>query len=420
MKKLFLSIFFLYTIVFMLTGCGDRTDSRTESDSPVHAVFVLGSTANTPVLNIPAAADLISRVCAQGGSTVSFLVADGQPYLFDEITAPEVDSSYSKTKQKQIIEARVAEMTSIVSEALAREPHADYLGAIEMAGRILQSFDDDYEKELVIFGSCLSDVEPLDFSKMYLDNIDTEQVMDTLRATDNIAKLEGCSVTVYNCGDVAAPQKTLSPAERKVLQQIWESILEAGGPETLIFATDLPTQLVYEGLPEVNTVPVVVESAALKEKEADAEPVRAPEADAVVFDETVIRFEPGAATLVDPQAAMEAIHEVRQFMEDHPEKKALLVGCTARWGNEEDSLSLSFDRAAAIRSLFTDAGIRKDRLTILGTGWMSPFYKNDQAKDGGLDESIAPGNRSTVWIDAESGLAELVLNSNYADKFLTE
>ena len=77
MKKLFLSIFFLYAIVFTLTGCEDRTDSRTENDNPVHAVFVLGSTANTPVLNIPAAADLISRVCAQGGSTVSFLVADG-------------------------------------------------------------------------------------------------------------------------------------------------------------------------------------------------------------------------------------------------------------------------------------------------------------------------------------------------------
>lgn len=420
MKKLCISLFMLYTFIAALTGCEKQTDSRPEAGGPVHAVFVLGSTSNTPVLNLSAVADLIRRICAQGGSTISLIVADGQPRLFDEITAPEVDASYSKAKQKQIIEARVAEIMSVAKEALAREPHADYLEAIQMAGRILQSFDDDYEKELIIFGSCLSDVEPLDFSTMYLDNIDTENVVGALRATDNIADLENCRVTVYNCGDVAAPQKTLSPTERKILQQIWEGILDAGKPESLAFATDLPTQFVYEGLPEVNTVPVVREGNALPDDDTDAEPDTATEADAVIFDETVISFEPGTADLKDPKAAMAAIHEVSRSMEEHPEKKALLIGCTARWGSEEDSLSLSFARAAAIRNLFVNAGIRKDRLKVLGTGWLSPFHKNDQAKDGGLDESVAPQNRSTIWIDTESSLAGLVLNSADADKFVTE
>lgn len=309
----------LYTAIAALTGCEQQTDSRPGAGGPVHAVFVLGSTSNTPVLNLSAVADLIRRICAQGGSTISLIVADGQLRLFDEITAPEVDASYSKAKQKQIIEARVAEITAVAGEALARE-----------------------------------------------------------------------------------------------------GILDAGKPESLAFATDLPTQFVYEGLPEVDTVPVVMEGGALQKKSADAEPDKAPEVDAVIFNETVISFEPGTADLKDPKAAMAAIHEVSRSMEEHPEKKALLIGCTARWGSEKDSLSLSFARAAAIRNLFVNAGIREDRLKVLGTGWMSPFYKNDQAKDSSLDETVAPGNRSTIWIDTESSLAKLVLNSADADKFVTE
>ena len=51
---------------------------------------------------------------------------------------------------------------------------------------------------------------------------------------------------------------------------------------------------------------------------------------------------------------------------------------------------------------------------------MSCFWKNDQKEDGGLDETIAPDNRSVVWIDRNSKLAESILNDTDASKFMIE
>ncbi len=416
MKKFIITIILLYALIVTLSGCSESSNDSIETEQPIHAVLVLGSTSNTPKLNISATADLLDRICSQGGS-VAIIVADGQPYLFDEIDVPEIDSSYSKSKKKQIAETRVTEIISIIEEALAKEPHADYLEAIRMASRIIHSFNDQYEKHIVIFGSCLSDVAPLNFSEMYLDNIDIEKIICNLNITENIPTLDGCYMTVYNCGDTVAPQKPLSNIERKILQEVWEGILYAGNPEKVTFATNLPTQLIYEGLPEVDTVPVVSESNELEEKE-NVEQLEM--TDAVIFDETVINFKPNTAELINPQLAIAAIDEVSQYMKENPEKNALLIGCTAQWGSEQDCLCLSFERALAVQKLFIDTGIREDRLKVVGTGFLSLFYKNDKGQDGNLDELIAPQNRSVIWVDAESSLAELIWKSEEVDKFLID
>ena len=82
-------------------------------------------------------------------------------------------------------------------------------------------------------------------------------------------------------------------------------------------------------------------------------------------------------------------------------------------------IKLSYERGLAVKRLFTDAGITADRVSVIGTGWHSCFYKNDGGPDA-LNEEIAPENRSTVWVRADSALAKQVTESAEAKYYIWE
>lgn len=383
----------------ILTGCDSADQNRQEEKMPVHVVLIVQAVSTVPVLNLDPAAELIRKVCSISGSSIDIIVADGKPWKYASIMPEDIDLSLSRTMQDQILEERVQELTAIAVSAEAVNPESDLIKAIEMGARQMHSYQDG-EKQLIVCGSCINTVQPLPMQEMILSIMDIEAVIQNLMEESCIVDLSGINISLFYLGDTCGMQQTLPNQDKICLKNFWKEYLNAGHPESLTFYDDLPSEYIYEGLPEMSTVPVMESGSALKavtEEEMEAVEV-------VSFDEQSIAFLPGSAELSDPDAASEAISVVAEYMKK-TNTNALLVGTTARWGNLSDSILLSYQRAVAIKSLFTERGVDQNNLTVIGTGWLSLFYQNDESADGGLDENIAPLNRACIWVRESTELA---------------
>ena len=100
-------------------------------------------------------------------------------------------------------------------------------------------------------------------------------------------------------------------------------------------------------------------------------------------------------------------------MKENPDISILIAATTADWGSSEYQSQLSSDRAAVIRKCFIDAGVEESRLSTIGLGSTSGFYKYDHNSDGSLNEEIASKNRSIVIMDQNSDRASQILEGSF-------
>ncbi len=416
MKKNRFMMFLLCAILIgsFLTGCDSANSKQQEEKTSVHAVLIVQAVSTVPMLNLDPVADLMRKVCSIPGSSIDIIVADGQPWKYASIMPEDIDLSLSKSMQDQILEERVQELTAIAVSAVAANPESDLIKAVEMSARLMRGYHDG-EKQLILCGSCINTVQPLPMQEMILSSMNIDSVIQNLMDESNIVDLSDINISIFYLGDTCGIQKTLPNQDKLCLKDFWRKYLNAGNPKSLVFYDDLPSEFSYEGLPEMSTVPVVESGSALESvTEEEMETV-----EAVSFGEQSISFEPGSAELSDPDAASEAISIVAEYMKKTG-TKGLLVGTTARWGNLSDSISLSYQRAIAVKSLFTDSGVDEKNLTVIGTGWLSLFYQNDEDADGELDENIAPFNRACIWVNESSELAGQIWEDEDFPEFYVE
>ena len=390
-------------------GCGNSEKKADAEIAPVHAVFVLGAHANSPVIRFDAVSDLLDR-CVREDSTLTIICADGSPYVSAKASVPPMEEGLSPEKQKTIREENAAAVTAALEGTKAKSDHADYLRALSMASDDLASYNDGTEKVLVVMGSMLSDVKPLDFSSMVLNKVDSGAAVDGLSSAGAVPNFKDVTVHTYFMGSTVAPQKSLTDAEKDNLAGLYTGLFKAGGAKDVNVHPDLASESAYEGLPKVNVVPVMATDSVLSEKEVP---------DAVTLADSTLGFEPDSTAFTDTDKARSGVETLCAYMRQNPDCKALLVGTTAKWGDDSASIKLSYERGLAVKRLFTDAGISADRISVVGTGWHSCFYKNDGGPDA-LNEEIAPENRSTVWVRADSALAKQVMESTESKHYIRE
>lgn len=416
MKKLikFLLLVLSFSCLTILTGCSSNENvDNIDTSTPVHVAIVIQSVKNVPVINISAADELISEVCAIPNSSISIIVADGIPWNMMSAELDEIDSSFSEEMKEQILKERVQKLIKVATTAVATNPETDMIGAIELATRYLQSYEEG-RKELIIFGSCINTVSPLPMQDIILSTMDVDMIIRNLTEQFYIVDLQNINVTIFNLGDTCDSQKPLTNEDKATLKTFWTTFFEAGNANKITFKSNLPSNLIYENLPHVSTVPVVERQITL-----DKFTKEIVQTGAISFDEKIISFKKGSAILAEPKIAKEAISIVAKYMISN-KTEAMLIGCTANWGELEDSISLSYERAKAIKTLFLEAGVNEKQLTVIGTGWLSCFYQNDKKENGELDETIAPNNRTCIWINKSSELTKKIFNDSDFEKFLTE
>ena len=421
MKKVKLFPIFMSSVLATaaLAGCGSATKSdpapAPARGQEIHLAVIIGSHGNAPLPNFGLIEDQVYNACYTYGS-VTLVCDDGDPFTI-VIDIPPEDDNLSTSKYKQIANEQTKQILSAASQMQAKTEEVNTLKAIQLGARSLESMEtesDDVKliRQMIVLDSCLSTTGALSFSEHNLSNIDTADIVSQLQEIDEIPALDDVSVTVYTCGDTAGKkQKALPEASRKVLKNVWESILEAGNADVNI-KDDLPLSSIFdeEALPSVTPVTVVQDIVDIHDVEEVADAFA--EGGVISFDEKSIAFEMGTANLANKAAAKDVLNYVAEYMKVHPDFKLLVCGTTACWGGEEYCMNLSNDRASAVcQLLINDFGIDKSRVQAAGVGYsFDDFYTYDQTPDGELDEAIAPSNRSVKLINLDSDTASRILS----------
>lgn len=153
---------------------------------------------------------------------------------------------------------------------------------------------------------------------------------------------------------VEAPQEKLTPKQSNNLTSIWKAVVEASGGEFVsndYIAVSDETRTT-DSLPSVSVVdipsdtPIVFDTDVLEQ--TDAEESNAFD-EPVALEESQVEFVADEAAYRNPEAALETIRPIADYLAEHESVSLLLVGSTAGDITDESALRLSQARADAVK-----------------------------------------------------------------------
>jgi len=109
----------------------------------------------------------------------------------------------------------------------------------------------------------------------------------------------------------------------------------------------------------------------------------------VLFDVNKATLKPGAERNID---------KIGEFMNNYPERVAIVEGHTDSMGDDDYNMDLSRDRAATVRTALLQRGVDLSRITIQGFGESLPVASNDTSvgrQENRRVEIIFPDDKST-------------------------
>lgn len=404
--KLFTTICLL-AVTAGLTGCGSQTAS--EEDSGLAAVCcAIAPTANSQGLNMnsPLVQDTIYDTILDYGY-ISVVVIDGNPELA-AADSYDIDPQYKKaSKEKLKTDARsnAANLLTFMENQVADDAQVDYLEGLRMAVRSLSSLEGYDSRTIVVIGTGLSTQGILNFQNNLL-SAEPDAVIDLLEEKDEIPDFTGITVVWQQMGDVAAPQQSLSQTQRKCLQAIWGGIVERGGGTFVyndIMANPVDPAASY---PKVDTIELPAETPVGFDEEmfnAEAEDLLG---GPLTLTEEQVSFVPDKAAYLDEEEAIATIRPIAEYLAANDKIKVLLAGCTAGDEDSDYTMTLSQERADAVRNTLIRLGVDESRIVAVGLGSGDPWH----VYGAGYEGSIASGNRKVVLLDASSDMAKEILS----------
>ena len=382
MKKRFTALFLTICLAVSavgLTGCGDQTSAETTSS--MNAVcYAIAPTANSQGLNMssPLVQDTIYDTILEYGY-ISVVVVDGEPEMV-AADSYDIDAQYkkaSKEKLKTDARAKATNLIAYMESQVANDAQVDYLEGLRMAVRSLSSLEGYDSKTIVVIGTGLSTQGgTLNFQNNLL-SVEPEAVLDQLEEKNEIPDFTGITVVWQQMGDVASPQEDLSQTQKKRLQEIWSGIVERGGGTFVyndIMANPVDTETSYPAV----------------------DPVELPMDPPIGFDETMFDTE-DESILEEP---------IADYLIEHEQITVLLAGTTAGDEDSDYTMTLSQERADAVRDTLIQFGVDESRIVTVGLGSSDPWH----VYGAGYEGSIASGNRKVVLLDASSDTAKDILS----------
>ena len=410
MKKKFAALFTTICLAVSavgLTGCGSQTSA--EETSGMNAVcYVIAPTANSQGLNMssPLVQDTIYDTILEYGY-ISVVVVDGEPEMV-AADSYDIDAQYkkaSKEKLKTDARAKATNLIAYMESQVANDAQVDYLEGLRMAVRSLSSLEGYDSKTIVVIGTGLSTQGTLSFQNNLL-SVEPEAVLDQLEEKNEIPDFTGITVVWQQMGDVASPQEDLSQTQRKRLQEIWSGIVERGDGTFVyndIMANPVDTEASY---PVVDTVELPMETPiGFDEVMFDTEDESILE-EPVMLTEEQVSFVPDKSTYLNEEEAVATIQPIADYLIEHKQVTVLLAGTTAGDEDSDYTMTLSQERADAVRDTLIQFGVDESRIVTVGLGSSDPWH----VYGAGYEGSIASGNRKVVLLDASSDTAKDILN----------
>lgn len=398
-------------LVSTLTGCTKESANDTPTEKTA-VCFVVGGHANSQGLNMngPLVQDTVYSTIRNYGF-IGVVNADGKPEVV-HAASYDIDAKYkSASKDKLDMDARSKATNIIVSmqSVVANDPEVDYLAALRLAVRTLSSLEGYDSKRIIVLGTGLSTTGVLDFNNNLI-SAEPDVVVNLLNDKSEIPDFSGITVYWQQMGDVAAPQKDLTSAQRMKLQRIYGGLIEAGGGifiynEIIANPTDVTSQLpavTPVELPDDTPIcfdPVAFEETAEEEENVFKEPV--------ILTEEQVTFIGDKAEYLNPEEAMKTLQPIAEYLVQHPSISIMLAGTTAGDKDSDYTMSLSRARAESVKSTLVDLGVDETRILAVGLGSTNdPWH----IWDAGYDGPAASSNRKVVLLDASSDTALSILN----------
>ena len=385
------------TLVSALTGCSVNGEKTPAEQAAV--CYVIANTANSKGLNFnsPLVQDTIYSTVRNYG-IIAIVNADAKPEIV-HAASYDIDAKYkSASKEKLDMDAR-AKATNIVlcmQSVVADDPEIDYLESLRLAVRTLSPLDGYNSKSIVLLGTGLSTAGVMNFSNNLI-SAEPEFIVNLLDEKSEIPDFTGITVYSQQLGDVAAPQQELTSAQRIKLEKIYGGIVEAGGG-TFIYNDIIPNPvdetMQYPFVTPVSLpsdTPISFEDVVFEDDNAFEEPV--------FLTEEKIGFVADKAVFLNPNEADKTLRPVAMYLVSHPDISIVLAGTTAGDTDSDFTLTLSKQRAEAVRGALVELGVNSDRIIALGLGSeKDPWHVYNVGYDG----AAASGNRKVVLLNAAS------------------
>ena len=417
-NKLFL---FAFTVIFVLsqlmslTGC-ENDNKKTE---PYAIAIVAGMNHNSAPLHKNNIKKPVDDVALSRGY-VCCVRLDGNPQLIAEKTFKDRTGNYTEKQLRNFLKDDAKKFISkIISQAASVYEECDLYSAILLAAKELNEsgFSD---RRLVIIHSGLSTSGYIDFTKEY-DNKKTlfdalpQTLVDQLREHDLLAPLEGVDITFVNFAQVSDEQEPLSDECFVKFKSFWEDFLKECGAANVHFDNNksakkngydnlaLPDNLV---LPSVTTVKfpedtdiIHFKGSKIVEDNKDAQG-------------NSVKFKPESAEFKDPVSAEKVIKAIANDILNDKSNPEIIVGATtASWG-DGDGISLSLERAQAVKDVLVKSGVDESKIICVGIGRNPNFSQHveDLNKKGKFVEEKGKLNRCVYIYPASSELGKEMLN----------
>lgn len=406
MKKtiaLILTLVLALGLVGSLTGCSSNKEVSTEK---VAVCYVIANTANSKGLNLqsPLVQDTIYSTILNYGY-ISVVNADGSPEVV-LASSFDIDEKYKGASDKLAMDAR-SKATNLISgmqTVIADDPEVDYLEALRLAVRSLASLEGYDSKQIIVLGTGLSTTGVLNFNNNLI-SAEPDVIVELLNEKSEIPNFSDITVYWQQLGDVAAPQETLTSAQKDKLQKIYGSLVETGGG-TFVY-NEIMANPVNESVEYPAVTPVDLPDdtpIAFEADELDTEDDKAFE-EPQVLSESQVEFIGDQANYLYPDKAIENIRPIAEYLLKHDDVNIVLIGSTAGDSTNASTLKLSQERADAVKKTLIDLGVSTDRITTVGMGASDPWH----IPNVGYDGAAASANRKVVLLDALSVTAQTIL-----------
>lgn len=402
-----------------LTGCGvnkDAGSTETVEISKPAVAYVIARTANSKPTDSSAPMLQDTMIDCAENYGYSFIVrVDGDPELVSAENL-DIDAQFknaSKERLKRDACNKANNLLQVLDSVTAVYPEVDYLEGLRCAAASLRSLDDSYtSRSIICCGTGLGTQGYMDFQNNLL-SAEPQVIVEMLKEREALPDLSGITVYWLGMGQVAAPQEKLTPKQSKNLESIWKAVIEAAGGEfvpneyitvsgDMNEADELPSVSVVDVPSEKPWVfePEVLEQTEPEEDNAFEEPV--------ALGESQVEFVGDKSEYLHPEIAVETIRPIAEYLVEHDSVPLLLIGSTAGDITNESTLSLSADRAEAVKRTLVELGVDGSRISTIGMGSDDPWH----VKDAGYDGPVASSNRKVVLIDARTELAGELMNGN--------
>ena len=375
-------------VAVALAACSSSSGAGTCSQTNKRNIGVVaGSTANEPATQLSTSATAQLKAAGQTNGSVTIVVPSGKPQAMGTtlLGSTANDAIVCRSDQSN----KLTQVTGYINGLKASTGEVDFLDSIDQAARNLGH---DSMGVLVV-GSGLQTVDPLNFAVQGLLTADPQQVAADLKSKGELPKdLQGVTVYWSGLGDVAGPQQPLTITARSNLEAIWAAIVKAAGG-TLSVLPEPASGAAATGLPAVTTVPV----PAAATKTDWSHPI-------VVRDSDLL-FVKNTATFSQPATAQQVLAGLVPAIEQNGQT-VTITGTASKdqaTSNASD-LVLSKQRADAVKQALVTLGVPPSLLVTAGVGHDWCGFKPETDATGTYSDALAAQNRSVILTSAGVGL----------------